>query len=120
MIRKFFGKLFGNAARPKIIAHKTHRIPPDRISRAALKVCETLQQHGFAAYVVGGAVRDLLLGHEPTDFDVATGSHFHPIEAVIRQAADLAIMLLLGPSLAALLAAQLFAMTYLRSEVNPN
>ncbi len=85
MIRKFFGKLFGNAARPKIIAHKTHRIPPDRISRAALKVCETLQQHGFAAYVVGGAVRDLLLGHEPKDFDVATGARPEQVRAIFRR-----------------------------------
>ncbi len=90
MIRKFLGKvfsgqLFGNTVRPKIIAVKTHRISPDLISRAAQKVCETLQQHGFAAYVVGGAVRDLLLGHEPKDFDVATGARPEQVRAIFRR-----------------------------------
>ena len=42
------------------------------ISAAALKTCEGLQQAGFKAYVVGGGVRDLLLGLRPKDFDVAT------------------------------------------------
>ncbi len=90
MIRKFFGKvfsgqLFGKAARPKIIAFKTHRIAPERISRGAQKVCETLQQHGFAAFVVGGAVRDLLLGREPKDFDVATGARPEQVRAIFRR-----------------------------------
>jgi poly(A) polymerase len=90
MIRKFFGKvfsgqLFGKSARPKVIAHKIHRIPPDRISSGAQKVCETLQQHGFAAYVVGGAVRDLLLGREPKDFDVATGARPEQVRAIFRR-----------------------------------
>ena len=90
MIRKFFGKvfsgkLFGKGAQPKIIAFKSHRIAPERISRAAQKVCETLQQHGFAAYVVGGAVRDLLLGREPKDFDVATGARPEQVRALFRR-----------------------------------
>jgi poly(A) polymerase len=90
MIRKFFGKvfsgrLFGKSALPKVIAAKTHRIPPARISSGAQKVCETLQQHGFAAYVVGGAVRDLLLGREPKDFDVATGARPEQVRAIFRR-----------------------------------
>ncbi len=90
MIRKFFGKvfsgrLFGSAARPKVIAARIHRIPPERISNGAQKVCETLQQHGFAAYVVGGAVRDLLLGREPKDFDVATGARPEQVRAIFRR-----------------------------------
>ena len=59
--------------------------PPDRISSGAQKVCETLQQHGFAAYVVGGAVRDLLLGREPKDFDVATGARPEQVRAIFRR-----------------------------------
>jgi len=85
MIRKFFGKLFGKNTQPKIIAFKTHRISPARISPAAQKVCETLQQHGFAAYVVGGAVRDLLLGREPKDFDVATGARPEQVRGIFRR-----------------------------------
>ena len=85
MIRKFFGKLFGKTAQPKIIAFKNHRISPDLISPAAQKVCETLQQHGFAAYLVGGAVRDLLLGREPKDFDVATGARPEQVRGIFRR-----------------------------------
>ena len=85
MIRKFFGKLFGKTAQPKIIAFKNHRISPDLISPAAQKVCETLQQHGFAAYLVGGAVRDLLLVREPKDFDVATGARPEQVRGIFRR-----------------------------------
>lgn len=90
MIRKFLGKvfsarLFGGPARPKIIPHKVHRIAPATISRGAMTVCETLQRHGFAAYVVGGAVRDLLLGREPKDFDVATGARPEQVRALFRR-----------------------------------
>lgn len=41
---------------------------------AALKVAETLNKHGFEAFVIGGAVRDLLLGHPPKDYDVVTNA----------------------------------------------
>src|ERR1700735_157882 len=40
----------------------------------AISTIETLRQHGFQAYLVGGCVRDLLLGREPKDFDVATSA----------------------------------------------
>ncbi|HRE18516.1 MAG TPA: polynucleotide adenylyltransferase PcnB, partial [Rhodocyclaceae bacterium] len=38
----------------------------------ARRVCDTLQQHGYQAFVVGGAVRDLLIGQHPKDYDIAT------------------------------------------------
>ena len=49
-------------------------IEPKNISPAARYVVEGLQKAGFTAYVVGGCVRDLLLGHQPKDFDVATNA----------------------------------------------
>ena len=49
-------------------------IEPKNISPAARYVVEELQKAGFTAYVVGGCVRDLLLGHQPKDFDVATNA----------------------------------------------
>ena len=49
-------------------------IEPKNISPAARSVVEGLQKAGFTAYVVGGCVRDLLLGHQPKDFDVATNA----------------------------------------------
>lgn len=45
-----------------------------RISGNALKVVKALQQAGFEAYLVGGCVRDLILGYEPKDFDVVTSA----------------------------------------------
>jgi poly(A) polymerase len=51
-----------------------HGIDPNLVDERAVNVVSTLQQAGFEAYVVGGAVRDLLLGLRPKDFDVATNA----------------------------------------------
>ncbi|NBS98654.1 MAG: polynucleotide adenylyltransferase PcnB, partial [Betaproteobacteria bacterium] len=56
------------------------------ISPNAIKVCETLQRAGFKAYLVGGAVRDLLLGFTPKDFDVATNATPEDVKAQFRRA----------------------------------
>ena len=56
------------------------------ISAAALKTCEGLQQAGFKAYVVGGGVRDLLLGLRPKDFDVATDAPPETVQKLFRRA----------------------------------
>ena len=57
---------------PAIIPRPEHTISRGDISEAALKVLYRLHKAGYAAYLVGGSVRDLLLGHHPKDFDVAT------------------------------------------------
>ena len=49
-----------------------HGIDPKLVDDRAVKVVHTLKQAGYEAYVVGGAVRDLLVGIRPKDFDVAT------------------------------------------------
>ena len=49
-------------------------ISPRDFSRNALTVVEKLQRQGFEAYIVGGCIRDLLLGKKPKDFDVATNA----------------------------------------------
>ena len=41
---------------------------------AALRIIETLRERGYEAYLAGGCVRDLLLGREPADYDVATNA----------------------------------------------
>lgn len=68
------------------IGHEEHRIDRRLVSRHAIKVCEVLQDAGFEAYVVGGAVRDLLIGLEPTDFDVATDATPEEIRPLFRRA----------------------------------
>ena len=89
MIRRFLGKVFSGAlfksAQPKVIPFRVHKIAADHVSRCALKTCETLQQHGHPAYVVGGAVRDLLLGGTPKDYDVATGATPEEVRAIFRR-----------------------------------
>lgn len=62
------------------------RISPDNIDPDALKVIRRLQEHGYAAYVVGGAVRDQLLGIPPKDCDVVTSAKPNEIRNLFRNA----------------------------------
>jgi poly(A) polymerase len=71
---------------PKRIPATQHRIDRALVSKAALRTCETLQAAGFRAYIVGGAVRDLLLGIAPKDFDVATDATPEQIKSHFRRA----------------------------------
>lgn len=60
-----------------------HRISLDSIDPDALFICRKLRQAGFEAYIVGGAVRDLLLGKKPKDFDISTNAHPKAIKKVL-------------------------------------
>jgi poly(A) polymerase len=57
-----------------IITRQEHNISRKQISDNALKVLYRLNSAGFEAYLVGGGVRDLLLGQQPKDFDIATNA----------------------------------------------
>lgn len=70
---------------PTIIARPDHPISRAGISRGALKVLYTLKDAGHEAYLVGGGLRDLLLGHEPKDFDVATSARPEAVQALFRR-----------------------------------
>jgi poly(A) polymerase len=69
----------------RVIPFAEHRIAASRLSPCALKTAQTLQQAGFAAFIVGGAVRDLILGKEPKDFDVATDAEPEEVRALFRR-----------------------------------
>lgn len=71
---------------PKIYSVDEHRIPPDKIDTHAFYVIEKLRQAGHSAYLVGGGVRDLLLGQRPKDFDVSTSAKPEEIRALFRNA----------------------------------
>jgi len=71
---------------PKRIPAAEHGIDRALVSRSAVRTCETLQAAGFHAYIVGGAVRDLLLGIAPKDFDVATDATPEQIKSHFRRA----------------------------------
>lgn len=70
---------------PLIISRPDHTISRSQISSAALKVLYGLKEAGYEAYLVGGCVRDLLLGHEPKDFDVATNASPEQVNKVFRR-----------------------------------
>jgi len=69
---------------PRILSRQEHPISRKTIDPDALKVLYRLHQHGFIAYLVGGCVRDLLLGKTPKDFDVATDAHPRQIREIFR------------------------------------
>lgn len=66
---------------PTIITRSQHNISRANISEAALKVLYRLKKSGYQAYLVGGSVRDMLLGREPKDFDVATDATPEQVKA---------------------------------------
>jgi poly(A) polymerase len=68
------------------IPRPDHSISRADISSGALKVLYTLKKAGFEAYLVGGGVRDLLLGREPKDFDVVTDAEPEQIKRLFRSA----------------------------------
>jgi poly(A) polymerase len=98
MIRKFFDKLLGKTPQTASkgtriplgkrveVAAAEHGINPDLLDERAVKVVRTLQEAGHAAYIVGGAVRDLLVGRRPKDFDVATDATPEQVKALFRRA----------------------------------
>jgi poly(A) polymerase len=73
-------------ATPTIISRPEHNISRANISEAALKVLYRLKKSGYQAHLVGGGVRDLLLGREPKDFDVATDATPEQIKATFGNA----------------------------------
>jgi len=75
-----------NTGAPKRIPKKSHRIDPHLLSKNAVKVTHTLQQAGYEAFIVGGAVRDLVLGISPKDFDVATNATPDQVQRLFRKA----------------------------------
>ncbi|MEX3951196.1 polynucleotide adenylyltransferase PcnB [Paraburkholderia sp. EG287B] len=80
------GKGAPDPATPIILSADVHGINPALISRNAVRVTEGLQQAGFRAFIVGGAVRDLLLGVAPKDFDVATDATPDQVQKLFRRA----------------------------------
>ena len=93
MIKKFITKLLGKPASGKPdfgkrteVPASVHGINPQLVDERAINVVRTLQNAGFEAYIVGGAVRDLLLGLRPKDFDVATNATPEQVKGLFRRA----------------------------------
>ncbi len=69
---------------PHVVSREAHGISRKQISPNALRVLYKLGEAGFEAYLVGGAVRDLLVGGRPKDFDVATSATPEQVKALFR------------------------------------
>ena len=100
MIKKFLQKVFSKRVKAEIVINKAdssdtssakifsankHKIDKNLISQAASKTCEGLHKAGFEAFIVGGAVRDLLLNVKPKDFDIATNATPEEVNRVFRR-----------------------------------
>ncbi|MEP7057809.1 MAG: polynucleotide adenylyltransferase PcnB [Caldimonas sp.] len=96
MIKKFIEKLLGKPEKTVAsgvprgkrveVPKSEHGIDPALVDERAAKVVGTLAAAGYEAYIVGGAVRDLLLGLRPKDFDVATNATPEEVKALFRRA----------------------------------
>jgi len=71
-------------AEPTVVPRSAHRISRREIDADALKVLYRLHEHHYIAYLVGGSVRDLLLGRRPKDFDIGTSAHPHQVKKLFR------------------------------------
>jgi len=87
LIKKFIRRVlrFGSGSEPRTVPKEQHGVGREAISQGSRKVCEVLHSHGYEAYVVGGAVRDLLLGLRPKDFDVATDAYPEEVHKIFRR-----------------------------------
>ncbi|MFM9879628.1 MAG: polynucleotide adenylyltransferase PcnB [Burkholderiaceae bacterium] len=94
MIKTFIDKLLGKSGSSKKnrfgkreeVGVAEHGIDPSLVDDRALDVVHTLKAGGFEAYIVGGAVRDLLVGLRPKDFDVATNATPEQVKGLFRRA----------------------------------
>ncbi len=87
MIKRFIRRVLGLPSEAMVrVPRAKHGLSREAISPAASKVCTVLREAGFSAYVVGGAVRDLLLGIAPKDFDVATDARPEQVKPLFRRA----------------------------------
>lgn len=73
-----------NQSRPQIIPRDQHRISRKQIDENSLKVLYRLHRNGYKAYLVGGSVRDLLLGRKPKDFDIGTDATPNQVRKLFR------------------------------------
>ena len=69
---------------PTIVPRSEHAVSRRDIDPDALKVLYRLHEHQYVAYLVGGSVRDLLLGRRPKDFDIGTSAHPHQVKKLFR------------------------------------
>ncbi len=94
MIRALINRWFKRGAegpraaireKPRRLKASAHGIDPSRVADAAMRTCSGLREAGYQAWIVGGGVRDLMLGLIPKDFDVATNATPDQVRAIFRR-----------------------------------
>jgi poly(A) polymerase len=88
MIRRLLARFLPGlrSSEPRVYARDQHPVRASQVSHGARTVTRRLQEEGFKAFVVGGAVRDLMLGIEPKDFDIATDARPEQVKPLFRRA----------------------------------
>jgi poly(A) polymerase len=84
-LSKFFDRKHTDSDDHPVVQTQDHPIEPQAICPKALQVVRVLQENNFEAYLVGGCIRDLLLGLSPKDFDVATNAKPHEIKPLFKR-----------------------------------
>ena len=69
---------------PRVVPRAEHTLSRRDVDSDALKVLYRLRQNEYIAYLVGGSVRDLLLGRRPKDFDIGTSAHPYQVKKLFR------------------------------------
>ena len=87
MIVRYYKNSRGKAVKLAEFYEKhEHKIRKEDIDPNALYICDRLRNAGYEAYIVGGAVRDMILGHKPKDFDIVTDAYPRQIKKLFRNA----------------------------------
>ncbi len=88
MIRRLLARFVPGlrSSEPGVYGPDEHPVRPEQVSAGARQVTRRLKEAGFKAFVVGGAVRDLMLGIRPKDFDIATDAHPEQVKPLFRRA----------------------------------
>ncbi len=87
MIVRYYKNTRGKAVRLAEFYEKhEHGIRKEDIDRNALYICDILRNAGYEAYIVGGAVRDMIMGHKPKDFDIVTDAYPRQIKKLFHNA----------------------------------
>lgn len=84
MIAHNNAKIKSSSDNPVILSRSEHIISRSKIDENTLKVLYRLHRHGHKAYLVGGSVRDMLLGRAPKDFDIGTDATPQQIKKLFR------------------------------------
>src|SRR5580704_16101381 len=69
---------------PRIVPRAEHSLSRRDVDPDALRVLYRLRQFNYTAYLVGGSVRDLLIGRKPKDFDIGTSAHPYQVKKLFR------------------------------------